>query len=118
MGSLLNSLMESLGPFHAPLKIILGMSWVPFLINKPLVGLLLSVVTGTLGGVCAHRKGRNVFAWGVLTSVFWGVGMIILACVRPHTEQDRKKNSQVIQRAAVAGTGPKRGTQKGGQVIL
>jgi hypothetical protein len=88
MGNLINSFMESLGPFHAPLKIILGMSWVPFLINKPVVGLLLSVVTGFIGGLCAHRKDRNVFVWGLATSVFWGVGMVALACLRPLSRQE------------------------------
>jgi predicted membrane protein len=75
----LESLLGS--PFFLLVRIPVTLSWIPFLMGNPLLGMGLWIVTGFIAGWLAKRKGRNAILWGVCAGLFWGVGFTALACV-------------------------------------
>lgn len=67
-------------PLYILVRVIVGTSWMPYFIGDlHFVGFVLWVVTGSVAGFLANKKGRNPFLWGFFAGLFWGIGFVALS---------------------------------------
>jgi hypothetical protein len=80
IGNIIKVVENSIGsPGFVVFRVFWVLSWIPWIDGSPVLGLLLWLITGTVIGSLAKRKGRNPILWGVFAGLFWGVGLVLLS---------------------------------------
>jgi hypothetical protein len=112
-------LIQYLGPLGFIVEIVmLTLTWVGFLLCMPIVGLSLCALTGTVSGLCARRKNRNPYWWGILGGVFWGIALPVLAFL-PKRPVSRPNQTQTVDSPRQQhGERPKSGNKSGDTQLI